>query len=238
MYHNLDYVSELSKEFNNNIDLEHLFNVSYDINTSEVKFYSFSEDMKYLKKYSKDNIVNQCIPKFHKNMNIDYEKKVIEFLGYKPDFNKIVIDIVDVVMDVVIYFHTGFASSIEFEKFYRVVLEKFKIEEKLFFKALSIINNIDVVNFESAFKYKAVSLCKVPLNKGAFKVYAKPFRNGHDFNIDEGTSAFLKKLFSCTTLKKEYLKDCWTIYEISTGRQQFCTHDRKLKARLYRLNKT
>ncbi len=234
MYHNREYLTELSEKFNEKIDFDRLINVTFNVDTEDVKFYTFSEGLDYFNKYSKDEKINQYTSYKNKKLLQDYERKVTDFLGYKPDFSEI---LVDVIMGDVIYFTTSMASRKEFEKFYKTLLKKFNIEEKEFFEVLSRLNNKEIIDFETAFKYKTIWIAKVPLEKGYFKVYAEPFKYGNSFSFNEKTAKFLEKLLSCSPLEKECLNSCITIYEFGTGRTQVSTQDEALKSKLFRASR-
>ncbi len=231
MYHNKEYLLELSEKINENIDFDRLINVTFNVDTEDVKFYTFSKDLDYFNKYSNETKINQYTANKNKKLLHDYERKVIDFLGYKPDFSEI---LVDVIMGDVIYFTTGMASRKEFEKFYKTLLKKFNIEEKEFFEVLSRLNNRKIIDFETAFKYKTISVSKVPLNEGYFKVYSEPFKYGNSFSFNEKTIKFLEKLLSCSPLNENCLKSCITIYEFGTGRMQISTQDEELKRKLFK----
>jgi hypothetical protein len=234
MYHNREYLTELSEKFNEKIDFERLINVTYNIDTADVKFYTFSDELDHLKKYSKDEQINQYAAYKNKNIIPSYEKKIIEFLGYTPKFSEILID---VVMGDVVYFTTKMATKEEFKRFYKRLLQKFQIGEEEFFEALSFLNNQKVADFDTAHNLNCISVVKVPLKEGYFKVYAEPFKYGNSFIFNDNTKEFLEKLLSCSPLEKECLNSCITIYEFGTGRTQVSTQDEALKSKLFRASR-
>ena len=114
MYHNKKYLIELTKEFpHKQIDFGRLIHVTYNIETEEIKLYTISDNLEYLKKYTTMGQENQYIVNNNSYMLDDYKERVVNFLGYQPDFNQIIID---VVTDDVVYFYTDRTGFKEFEK--------------------------------------------------------------------------------------------------------------------------
>ena len=233
MYHNDEFVKTATETFAVPVDRKRLFNVSYNVDTSEVKCYSFGEDLTFLKKYTEEGMTRQYFPRTNAEMLERYKKRATDFLGYSPDFNQVIID---TVAGDVIYFYIEPTLPDEFERFYVTLLSKFNLERDELFRIMSELNNKRVDDFQEAWVIKTTPLVKVPMNGGNLKVYARPFMFGNSFNLDSKSHSFFEELLLCIPLTAGCLKACYASYEFGTQKRLFVSQDEGLKSALLQEN--
>ena len=206
------------------IDRNQLFNVSFDIETGDIKLYILDNTHEFLYKVSKTNISRQysgADPKYGAN-----PQRLNDFLGQAFDYRQITIDAVE---GDTYYVYMEGGKGPEYQRFIQSYCRRFNITTAQLLEKVSRINNRQVNDLEHCCRTRAISMLRIPLDASETKIYAQPFLYGRGFVLNQRTEKFLLKLFSCNiTQLADKLKYSWLATDISTDRTLLVTQHHEL----------
>ncbi len=206
------------------IQRERLFNVSFDIDTGDIKLYVLDKSERYVHKLARTSVSRQYAgdaPEFD-----DIAGKLSCFLDKNINFEEVIIDAVE---DDVCYLYLDDASLYQKLVLVDSLCKKYSVASAQFLDTINAINNVRFDSIESAMGRNALSLVKVPLTGLNPKLYGRPFLFGYGFVLNEKTSRFLKRLYRCNAdqlmAKIEHL---WVARELLSPRTLIVTQHHAL----------
>ncbi|MCJ8338055.1 MAG: hypothetical protein MJK10_06255 [Pseudomonadales bacterium] len=205
------------------IDRARLFNVSFDIDTGDIKLYILDKSERFAHKVSKTGISRQ-----YSGADPEYgadPRRLNAFLGEQFDYRQITIDAVE---GDTYYVYMEEGKGPEYQRFVTSYCQRFNISVEQLLNKVSRINNRSYSNLEQCSSARAISMLRIPLDATESKVYAQPFLYGDGFPLNQRTEEFLLQLFSCnTTQLQSKLRHVWVVTEMTTDRTLLVTqyHD-------------
>ncbi|NRA22251.1 MAG: hypothetical protein HRU05_17395 [Oceanospirillaceae bacterium] len=212
-------ISLLPKE----IDRNQLFNVSFDLDTGEIKLYILDKSERFVYKVSKQGISRQysgADPEFGAD-----PERLNAFLNLQFDYRQITIDAVEG-DNYYVYMERG--EIAQYRRFVQSYCQRFNLSTAQLLSKVSRINNRNFNDLEHCCRARAISMLRIPLDASESKIYAQPFLYGNGFPLNQRTEQFLLKLFSCRdTELQAKLRHVWVVTEITTDRTLLVTqyHD-------------
>lgn len=194
------------------IDRDLLFNVSYDLQTGEMKLYVLARSRDFIYKISANAISKQYDAVMH---GAD-PSRLSEFLGTDFDFQDLLLDTVE---DDVYYVFVEESSAPQCLRFFRALCEKFGVTEGALVSAITRINRRSIDSLDECCARKAVSLIKVPFTGAGCKVYSRPLLMGNGYDLSAEAVAFLTRLYDCRQeALAVHLRHLWVSSELTSER--------------------
>ncbi|MBN2834851.1 MAG: hypothetical protein JXR48_07780 [Candidatus Delongbacteria bacterium] len=224
MYNRKFIESLLLKPLPEKLNFDNLFNISLDCNSKAVKLYFLSENYNSLYKYSLNG-----------NIEIQYDaskhetnfKEVEHILGYKPDFNDLVLDTFDDKSYYIFFEGSSFESIVRILEKFRVLAD---IDFESFFQCVETINNMHVKSFSQIFDYGLISMIKLPRDGKNFKIYSRPFLSHKNYILDQYSLEFLKKVYDgCNMRFDDLINNLWVSYNFKSDSVVISTQNDNLK---------
>ena len=205
-------------------DRNRLFNVSFDVETGEIKLYVLDSSERFAYKISRSGIARQysALDKEHGGD----PDRLAKHLGQRFDFDEIVIDAVE---GDYYYLYIEEAFARQYTAFIRIFCDKYQVTEARFLDAANKINKHKVGSIDACYQRKAVSGIKIPFTGSNCKIYSRPFYVGNGFELNEDTRRFLLRLYACDdSALVEKIKYMWVGTELHSGRTLIVTQDHEL----------
>lgn len=209
------------------IDRSRLFNVSFDVDTGEIKLYVLDESERFAYKISKQGISKQYSaddPEHGADLALFSRR-----LGCRFDETEIVVDAVERDMYYVYLDDSGIDQR---RLFIKAVCNTYALEHRDIVDALNAMLWTDFEALEQVVSGHVISLVRIPLDKGDVKIYARPFHRGMNIRLDRFGShavAFLCRLLNCDEAElPKRLKYMWVARNLRSGQQQIVTQYHEL----------
>jgi len=205
------------------IDPKLLFNVSFDIETCDIKLYILDKSQRFAYKVSSSGVSKQysgADPEFGAQ-----PQRLNHFLNAQIDYRQITIDAVE---GDNYYVYMEEAKGAQYQQFFHSYCHRYDITIEQLLKKVSRINHRNFQNLEQCCSARAISMLRIPLDGSPSKVYAQPFLYGEGVPINQRSMQFLLKLFACDTQElKTKLKQGWVVSNLKSDRTLLVTqhHD-------------
>jgi hypothetical protein len=199
---------------------ERLFNVSYDIDSGDVKLYVLDQSERFVYKLGAQGLTRQYSgddPRHGGDPG-----RLSAFLGYPVSSRDIVIDAVE---GDSYYLYLDDARPGHSLRLIHALCAKFPaLEQTRFLTGINAINQRRFNSLEEALTRKAISLLRLPLAGGAIKLYSRPYYHGHGYVLNQRTRRFLGKLFACDALDcSVHLQYAWIARDLTGSRTLLVT---------------
>jgi hypothetical protein len=205
------------------IDPKLLFNVSFDIESSDIKLYILDKSQRFAYKISSSGVSKQysgADPEFGAQ-----PQRLNHFLNVQVDYRQVTIDAVE---GDNYYVYMEDAKGEQYQQFIDSYCQRYAITVEQLLKKVSQINHRSFQNLEQCCSARAISMLRIPLDGSESKVYAQPFLYGEGIPINQRSMQFLLKLFGCDTRAlKTKLKQAWVVSDLKSNRTLLVTqhHD-------------
>lgn len=203
----------------------YLYNITYDIDKySDVKFYFFNSSLDFLYKYSKSLIAKQ----FAANRLLPDYSLLSRFFNHSLNFDFIPVDCYDS-FGQIFYLQTEHCNRSAYQEFFKVLFQKYDLQQELFLEKTGKINGIPLQSIEDCYQKNCISCVRINLASKDFKIYARPFRY-NNFQIPGPVKKNLLSVFNCEESRlKENLYDGGTAYDFGDARTLLITQYNDLK---------
>jgi|GEM_PF-2168173 len=205
------------------IDPELLFNVSFDIETSDIKLYILDKSQRFAFKVSSSGVSKQYTgadPEFGAQ-----PQRLNHFLNAEIDYRQVTIDAVE---GDNYYVYMEEAKGAQYQQFINRYCHRYNITIEQLLTKVSRINHRKFQSLEQCCNARAISMLRIPLDGSPSKVYAQPFLYGEGIPINQRSMQFLLQLFACSTVElKAKLKRVWVASDLKSDRTLLVTqyHD-------------
>lgn len=205
------------------IDPKLLFNVSFDIETSDIKLYILDKSQRFAYKVSKSGITKQysgADPEFGAQPD-----RLNQFFNAKIDYRQVTIDAVE---GDNYYVYMEEAKGEQYQQFINSYCRHYKITTEQLLNKVSLINQKTFRDIEQCSNQRAISMFCIPLDGSQSKVYAQPFLYGEGIPLNQRSMQFLLKLFDCGSHGLQAkLKHVWVASDLKRDRTLLVTqyHD-------------
>lgn len=206
------------------IKRERLFNVSYDIDTGDIKLYILDAAKRFLYKISRGGIERQYSgddPEFGADFS-----RLENYLQTSFSQRQIVVDAVEGT-DYYVYLQD--AGSAQSEFFINAIGRRFNFSQARMLEALEKLNNRSYESLQDALKKQSLSMVRVPLAEGGVKFYAQPFLYGSGIVLNDQTRNFMCRLLKCSDEDLPlHLQHGWVARDIDSDRTLLVTQFHEL----------
>lgn len=206
------------------IERERLFNVSFDINTGEIKLYVLDQSERFLYKLSHRGITRQ-----YSGDDCQYGGdigRLMRHLDCPINEREIVIDAVE---GDTYYIYIDDASPEQCLLLIDAVCRTCSVTQAQFLRAINAVNARSFASVREGLAHKAISLIRIPLLEGDLKVYSRPFHSGNGFELNPRTRSFLSRLYHCTeSALPQYLEYMWAAKDLKSERMLVVTQRHEL----------
>lgn len=205
--------SFLSQTFSAPVDWSLLYDLSYNLETREVKLYFYNRSFDWLEKYSAQGLEWQ----FSLCRVVDDLLPLQQFLGDTVQLDDIYVDAVDFRTQTYWLIVEG-SSPDNLERLYHVLLEKYELKEAQFLHWVNYLNTTNFTTLAECAAHHGLSCIRLPLHSKKLKIYARCFRF-HSFPLDETTQQFLLQVLNCEENQLLALLNSGGVsYDFSDGR--------------------
>lgn len=229
MYHNPSAISWLTRDFTVPVDVRRLLNVTYNPRTGEVKCYSFAADLRALFKYDADGVRKQYVPYAYPGMGASYETQLSDLLGYRPDFDQVVLDTVE---GKTVYLSVANTPLPEYLRLFTRLLELSGVDAATLYTFIQTRYGVVAEDLGTLHRLGCVTMIRVALEGGALKFYSPFFIAGNGAALDDESRTFLEYLTGSSPLTSGQMESLYIAYEPESGRYLIVTQDARLKAQL------
>jgi len=225
MSYNLNYIRKVfSQELPEYLDLNLLFNVAYSLDNSRIKLYVLATEKSFLYKCSQDGRISRQYDAAKTKINIE---RLDNFLGCRLDYRDLVIDTVEENIYYLYCEESGFEQTVRLLEKLQAV---YRINSADFFEAVSYLNDRKIVSYSDLYDHRAVSMVKISLCDQNFKIYARPFQTGNNFNLPPNARDFLSGIYDCNKdALPGYISNLWIAYNFGNGQTVISTQNDQLK---------
>jgi hypothetical protein len=205
------------------INRDLLFNVSYDLQSGEIKIYILDESRTFLYKISRDSITKQ----YDALTSGAKPERLSQFLETEFDYDDLVLDTVE---EEVYYLFIEETSPGQYIEFLTALCRKFGITDSAFIQAVNRINKRGVQTLSECCRQRSVSGVKVPFSGPSCKIYSRPFRTGNLYDLNPQAITFLTRVHDCDeNALAEHLPYLWVSTECTSSRIVITTQHHRLR---------
>jgi hypothetical protein len=201
------------------IKRERLFNVSFDLDTGDIKLYVLDRCERFLYKISRDGVTRQYSgddPEHGGDPD-----RLNRFLGVLLNPYEIVIDAVE---GETYYVYLDDASIPQSLAFFSALRRVYDVTEDDLLCAVNGLGRWSYHSLRNVVTDKAVSLVKLPFDGQGVKIYTRPFLLGAGYSFTTETTRFLCRLYRCELQElTERLKYAWVAGELKSNRKLIVT---------------
>lgn len=208
------------------IDLNRLFNVSFEPANGTVKLYVLDETGSFLYKIGLSSITRQ-----YDATTVEVNLELLQkHLGFYFNSNDIIIDTVE---GHNYYLYIEDSSPRQYIELLKALCRRAGIPESRLIEVVNRINGRPVENLFECMVRRAVSGVRIPLDDGQIKLYARPFLLGGGFPLDPRATRFLARLHGCREdALTPHLRYLWVSSELLTDRLVLTTQFHQLRHRV------